>query len=133
MADYLQPYNKLSIEEKRKIFGMRNKMTNIQNNFSNGAEKTKCVCGEDEEMAHIYECKKLNSSNMIQIQYEEIYRNNPVKQSEILKIFEKNLEKRQQIINAEYETRKERIREEKSKVPCDLLIDPLNFKRFSFG
>ena len=70
---------------------------------------------------------------MIQIQYEEIYRNNPVKQSEILQIFEKNLEKRQQIINAEYETRKERIREEKSKVPCDLLIDPLNFKRFSFG
>ena len=53
LADYLQPYNKLSIEEKRKIFEMRNKMTKIPNNFLNGAQKNKCFCGEDEDMSHI--------------------------------------------------------------------------------
>ena len=112
---------------------MRNKMTKIPNNFLNGAQKNKCFCGEDEDMSHIYNCKELNSPKTIQIEYEEIYKNNSIKQIEILRIFEKNLEKRQKIANTENETRKEKSKEENRKTPCDLLIDPLNFKRFSFG
>ena len=108
-------------------------MTKIPNNFLNGAEKVKCFCGEEEEMSHVYECCILSSNEIAQIEYEEIYRNNPIKQKEILQRFERNLEKRQSIQNNKHELRKEILIEEKRKIPCDLLLDPLNCKRFSFG
>ena len=133
LADYLQPYNNLSIEEKQKIFEMRNRMSKIPNNFLNGAKKVKCFCGEKEEMSHVYECNILSSNEIMKIEYEEIYRNNPIKQKEILQRFERNLEKRQNIQNNKNELRKEIFTEEKRKIPCDLLLDPLNYKRFSFG
>ena len=44
MADYLQPYSKISITEKQKIFEMRNKMTKIPNNYLKEEKKIKCVC-----------------------------------------------------------------------------------------
>ena len=34
MAQYLQPNNQLEVKEQRKIFEIRNRMTNIPNNFS---------------------------------------------------------------------------------------------------
>ena len=89
LADYLQPYNKLSIEEKRKIFELRNKMTQIPNNFLNKGQKVKCICGEDEEMSHVYKCTILNSNKILKIEYEEIYKKNPLKQIEVLRIFER--------------------------------------------
>ena len=90
-------------------------------------------CGEKEEMSHVYECNILSSNEIMKIEYEEIYRNNPIKQKEILQRFERNLEKRQNIQNNKNELRKEIFTEEKRKIPCDLLLDPLNYKRFSFG
>ena len=68
------------------------------------ALKMKCVCVEFEEMSHLYECKILISNKILKIEYEEIYKNNPIKHTE-----------------------------GKRKIPCDLLLDPLNFKRFSIG
>ena len=112
---------------------MRTRMTKIPNNFLNGAEKVKCFCGEEEEMSHVYECNILNSNEIMKIEYEEIYRNNPIKQKEILKRFERNLEKRQNIQNNKIELTKKRFTEGKRKIPCDLVLDPLNYKRFSFG
>ena len=50
MAEYLQPYSKITVEEKRKIFQIRNKMTKIENNYQKGSQKIKCFCGENEEM-----------------------------------------------------------------------------------
>ena len=56
-----------------------------------------------------------------------------MKQREILKRFERNLEKRQKIQDNKNELRNEIFTKEKRKIPCDLLLDPLNFKSFSFG
>ena len=133
MANYLQPYSKISIEEKQKIFEMRNKMTQIPNNYLNGEKKVKCVCDMVEDMSHIYECKILNTGNEIKVKYEEIYRENIVKQIEILRIFENNLEKRRKMQNIGIEKRKEKRKGEKRILPCDLLKDPLNCKRFRKG
>ena len=36
-------------------------MTNIPANFPKNRELSKCVCGQPENMTHIYECKILNS------------------------------------------------------------------------
>ena len=45
MAEYLQPYSKISNDEKRKIFEMRNKMKQIPDNYQKGEIKEKCICG----------------------------------------------------------------------------------------
>ena len=121
MAEYLQPYSKISVIKKRKLFEIRNKMTNIPNNYQRREQKIKCCCGEYEEMEHIYNCKILNKNDRKEIEYEEIYKNNIQKQLEILRIMEDNLEKRK-YMNDKIEM-----------FPCDLLQDPLNFKRFSNG
>ena len=84
-------------------------------------------------MPHLYKFKILNSNKILKIEYEEIYKNNPIKQIEILRIFERNLTKRQNIKNSKTETREEKDTEGKRKIPCDLFLDPLNFKRFSIG
>ena len=60
MAQYLLPNDQLEVKEQRKIFEMRNKMTNIPDNFSTKSE-IKCICGKIEKMEHIYNCKFLDS------------------------------------------------------------------------
>ena len=52
---------------------------------------------------------------------------------EILRIFENNLEKRRKMQNIGIEKRKEKRKGEKRILPCDLLKDPLNCKRFRNG
>ena len=63
----------------------------------------------------------MNKNEKIEIKYEEMYRNNLKKQMQILRILEKNLERRKSMNN------------ENEIFPCDLLQDPLNCKRFSNG
>ena len=46
MAEYLLPENDLTIEQKRRIFAVRNKMVDIPNHFSSSKNNTLCVCGE---------------------------------------------------------------------------------------
>ena len=51
MSRYLQPNDQLEIKEQKKIFEIRNRMTNIPGNYGNQKE---CKCGEIENMEHIY-------------------------------------------------------------------------------
>ena len=95
MAQYLLPNDQLEIKEQRKIFEMRNKMTNIPNNFSSKSE-IKCLCGQIEQMEHIYNCKFLNSEEE-KIKYEKVYQENVDNLKIILKRFEQNCNKREKI------------------------------------
>ena len=53
MSEFLLPFNSsLNIEEKRKLFETRNRMTKIPYNF--GQKEEKCICGEVEDIQHIY-------------------------------------------------------------------------------
>ena len=89
MSDYLSPFNtKQNIEEKRKMFEIRNRMTRIGNNY--GKKEEKCICGAIETMAHIYLCKSLNQNDP-EISYDEIYNGNLNSQIEVYKRFEKKL------------------------------------------
>ena len=98
MAEYLLPNDELSITEKRYIFSMRNRMINIENNFRGKMEKKTCICGEYEDMNHIYSCK-IKNSQIEKVPYKMIF-GNDIKQMKIIserfrKIFEeKDLEKR---------------------------------------
>ena len=92
MSEYLLPFNnKLSIEEKRKMFEHRNRMTKIPYNF--GKKEEKCVCGNLENISHIYSCKSLNK-NEFRILFNEFYNGNLEQQIEIFKRLENNLEMR---------------------------------------
>ena len=88
-------------------------MTTIPNNYLQRGKKLKCVCGEEEEMEHIYQCKILNKNKKTEIRYEEIYGNNLYKQSEIMKIFEVNLERRNNMKQTKNEERKETVKGKK--------------------
>ena len=71
MSEYLSPnLEELSISDKRYIFGIRNRMTQIENNFPNKLRKTPCVCGNEENQEHIYRCKIFNDKKP-KVEYEE--------------------------------------------------------------
>ena len=72
--------------------------------------REKCVCGEIENISHIYECKLLNQIET-KISYNEVYNGNLNNQIEILRRLEKALEKR--------------IELKTNIFPCDLR-DPLD-------
>ena len=87
MSDYLSPLcSNLSIDSKRTIFAIRNKMTKIPANFSSENVKHKCFCGENETMKHVYTCTKLKSSEEPAIKYEHIYSNNIQKLRNVIQI-----------------------------------------------
>ena len=90
-ANYLMPNNELTIEQKLKIFSIRNKMLNIPSNFVSRENNTsKCICKQREDMEHLYECEFLNETT-IEIKYEEIYGDNIKLQKKILTRFENSL------------------------------------------
>ena len=71
MSEYLLPFNsKLNIEEKRRLFEIRNRMSKIASNFGNKEEK--CICGAEENMHHIYSCESINNIKP-ETSYDEIY------------------------------------------------------------
>ena len=92
------PNNELSIEEKRKIFAIRNKMLNIPSNFvSRKKNESKCICNEQETMRHIYECELLNEEKADE-KFEHIYEENILKQKKILKRMEYNLDEKKRLV-----------------------------------
>ena len=100
MSNYLLPSSYgLSIDEKRKIFAMRNRMINIPANFhSKLKEEFRCICGQFEDMKHIYSCKWLNSDEPV-TEYEEIFSDDVNKQVKVYRRFEENFEKREELLN----------------------------------
>ena len=112
LPDYLQPINPMPIEKKQKLFAVRNRMVQIPNNFPKSENKAKCFCGEIEDMSHIYNCKIFNEEMNLSEKYENIYNGTIIQQTEILKKFEQNMEKREQMMK-------------ENEPPCDPLCDPL--------
>ena len=107
MSEYLLPSTTaLTIEERRKLFSMRNKMVTIPNNFPKSEIKEKCSCGEIEDMKHIYECEQLSTDSIDKsLQYEKIYNGNISDQIKVFRKMEINLEKREDM--------------KKLETPCD--------------
>ena len=89
-------------------------MVKIPNNFPKSENKAKCPCGEIEDMSHVYNCKNYNEEKIPSEKYENIYNGTITQQTEILKKFEQNMEKKEQMMK-EIETQ------------CDPLCDPRLF------
>ena len=105
MAEYLSPLNsEFTIEEKRKLFGIRNDM--ILMNFSK--QNKICSCGKNETLEHIYSCKSLNNEEN-EIPFQNIYSKNIKNQREAFRRMEIALKSR------------EKIRQNVTSSPSDLL------------
>ena len=102
MKEYLLPYNdRINIEEKQKMFEIRNRMVDIPANFGNSEI---CICGNEENMSHIYSCEYLNMKEITSA-YEKIFNGNLSEQIEIFRRFENNLKVRNEMrLEVESET-----------------------------
>ena len=65
----------LSISDQRDISSVRNRMTPIPANFSSKKTEYMCVCGETEDMRHIYVCQYWNTTNE-NLNYDLIFSDN---------------------------------------------------------
>ena len=120
MADYLLPSSGLLVEDQRKIFSIRNRMVKISNNFSSKNNVERCICGETENMSHIYTCNLFSHDKYEEITpYEKIYLDNVSNQVKVLRRFENQFSKREQVMN-EY-----RSNPLNKSPPCDPMLDPL--------
>ena len=97
----------VAIEEKRKLFAIRNKMINIAANFPKHKNIEKCICGESENLEHLYTCKSYNNE-ISEIPYKNIYSKNMHHQIEIFRKMEKILNQREKVVKTQIE------------IPCDL-------------
>ena len=96
MAEYLQPFgNKLTVEEKRELFSIRNRMVDIPDNFPRGKTEFKCICGEQENMSHLYNCELLSEKKEKRLEYEKIFNGTINQQIEIFRIVQQNLNQRE--------------------------------------
>ena len=96
MAHYLLPNdNGLTVENKKMLFSIRNRMLQIPYNFPGqyiqNNNKCKTGCGKLETMNHLYICEKLNMEER-KYPYESIFSDNLHKQGEVFKIMEKNIQ-----------------------------------------
>ena len=48
-----------------------------------GKKETRCTWGEAEEMPHIYYCEILSENRKVSADYEDIYKDNVIKQVEV--------------------------------------------------
>ena len=106
MAEYLMPnLEKISIDDRRKIFQLRNRMLPIEANFPSKNSEKRCWCGEKEDSKHIYICKKWKGENE-QIPYEMIYTDHLPTLVQVYKQFEINFKRREEY-ESKYQTEKE--------------------------
>ena len=134
MADYLMPnLENLSIEDRRKIFEMRNRMLPISANFPIKGDEKKCWCGENEDTKHIYHCKYWNNNEEYmnteeymnneneKTTFEEIFTDNLPELVKVFKTFEDNYQKREN-----YKTEQQNMQNLEKNSPSGILIsDPL--------
>ena len=107
MSEFLLPDSTFSNDTKREVFAIRNKMVNIPANFSSKLEH-ECLCGEKENMEHVYSCKVLTTEK-IDIHYENIYSENTHQISEVHRRFQINLKRREQLLNEIEEKQNPRV------------------------
>ena len=75
--------------------------------------KYTCVCGNEENMEHIYYCKILSEEKEKTLKFGKIYNGNLTEQIEVFRLFENNMKMREIMKNS-------------NNIPCGLTVDPLS-------
>ena len=122
MAEYLMPSSSnLTIEQKRYIFEMRNRMTPIPHNFSSSKEMdSNCVCGQSENMEHIYRSMIWNIESE-KTSYGKIYSENVHEIKKIYEHFKVSFDNRNDFLR-----KNERMEKDDESPHVILVCDPLS-------
>ena len=98
-SDYLLPdrYG-LTIPEKQELFSFRNRMFLIHENFEKMGLPEHCICGENENITHIYTCDILNPDPHI-LPYKYILNGNIHEQISVYKRMQISMKTRQEYID----------------------------------
>ena len=92
----------------------------LPTNFPQNKIEIICVCGQREEMKHVYECKYWNTEQRT-TEYEMIYGDNIKQQVNVYKRFRSNYENRKTLLSENENTEQKR-----NILPHEIsLIDPL--------
>jgi hypothetical protein len=95
MADYLLPLRIIYQYLIRGIFfSIRNCLVPIPYTFLVKQSEISCLCGQTENMKHIYSCKYLNIENE-KISYEKIFEDNVKHQKKVHERFKQGFETRE--------------------------------------
>ena len=80
---------------EKKFIDLFHRMVKIENNFPGSNIRKNCICGQIEDMKHIYSCKIYNTENENN-EYENIFGEDIRKMRKVYQIFQKNYEMREQ-------------------------------------
>ena len=98
MQKYLKPNREKITQEKAKlIFKLRSKVTEVKQNLGGKHENVECeLCHQEENLAHILSCIKLNKNENKEIilEFDEIYKGNVRNQIIIARKFKENMKVR---------------------------------------
>ena len=88
MQNYLKPNRVLTFQEQVDIFSYRSEMNELSFNYIQG--NAKCICTEELNNSHLYQCNLLNNNHYPELKYEYILNGTLHQKKKILKIMEKN-------------------------------------------
>ena len=95
-------------------------MISLPVNFPQNKMEIKCVCGQREDMQHVYQCKYWNTEQET-TEYEMVYRDNVKQQVNVYKRFISNYENRKTYLDEN-----ENMKQKRNISPHGIsLIDPL--------
>ena len=97
MSYYLMPNNSnLSNNDKKLMYGIKNRMINLFENFPSKKLQMFCLagCNELESINHLYKCKIINQTEP-NISYQKIYNGTIEEQVKIFQIIKQNLKERE--------------------------------------
>ena len=90
---YLSQGRGFSIDEKRKIYHIRNREVYLKSNFPSAHKDTNCsaphIYPTIADQKHVYSCSFLNEESAVSkdVKYEDIFGRDSLKQFEVMKIF----------------------------------------------
>ena len=86
MAEYLLPNDTgLSVEDKRKVFSIWNRTIELSTNYPLKYRDKLCICGEKEQIEHVYKCQLLNSEKIFSKQSGGANKSNTIDFYKIMK------------------------------------------------
>ena len=129
IAEYLAPNSTgLTIEEKQNMFSVINRMERISYNFPNNKEIENCLCGQLENMEHIYNCQNLNPEKP-ELEYKYLFVGNLGQQILVYRRFKNNFEVRESLKSEQ--NAKEKEENSHHEIPCDPLYSHLYSNGFN--
>ena len=101
MQDYMKPNKVLTFADQIELFSYRSDMNDVNLKFKNIEEYKKCVCNEDLNNIHLFQCNILNNDECGKTYtYEELLNGTLHQQKDLLNIMKKNLESLRKISKA---------------------------------